>query len=259
MLERLIHAAERAYSGISRLASHSSSRKGSSEGSLLGAPSQPISGHNGSKISAWHNASAGFPIILASIGASIKKCNMMRNVITSQTFYLEQTPRPRSRISFKDILQFQMSREPDWMTMEELLEVAADTEEKDKVLDRIKLLAQESLLVGWLNWKTLDLSRETLFGNEPDVDPQILNKLRFALPTAGLAQAFNPSSAIDLPEKQYRDFKVSMLNWSFCRALIMSPPMLVNKLKRSVSQAKIFLHAIRPVKLVFRANKLQKS
>lgn len=140
-----------------------------------------------------------------------------------------------------------MSEELEWTTMEELMEVAADTEAEDRILDRVKLVAQESLPEGWLNWKTLDFSKEALFGTELTVDPQILNKLRFALPTVALARAFNPS-AVDLPEKQYRDLKVSMLNWSFCRALIMSPPALVNKLKGSVGRAEIFLHAIESVK-----------
>ncbi|CAG5035579.1 unnamed protein product [Parnassius apollo] len=91
--------------------------------------------------------------------------------------------------------------------MEEFLELSADTAEDDRILDRIKLLAQESLLVGWLNWKTLDLFKVTLFENKLNVDPEILNKLRFALPTVGLAQTFNPLS-VDLPEKQYRDLKL---------------------------------------------------
>ncbi|XP_044577014.1 uncharacterized protein LOC123260124 [Cotesia glomerata] len=147
----------------------------------------------------------------------------------------------------KDIHKEKMAGEPQWTTMEELLEVAAETVEGDKVLDRIKLLTHESLPIGWQNWKTLDLSKESLFGSEQEVNPQILNKLRYALPTVGLAQAFNPGT-VDLPEKQYRDLNVSMLNWSFCRALIMSPPALVNKLKGSLGQAEIFLHAVEPVK-----------
>lgn len=141
---------------------------------------------------------------------------------------------------------FQMDNQ-GWITMEELLEDAAQTEEEDRILDRLKLLAQESLPVGWKNWKTLNPSMEDLFGAELEVDPQILNKLRFALPTVGIAKAFNPS-AVDLPEKQYRDFKVNMLRWSFCRALIISPPCLVNKVKGSAAQAEIFLHAAQSVK-----------
>lgn len=87
------------------------------------------------------------------------------------------------------------------------------------------------------------------------MDPQILNKLRFALPTVGIAKAFNPS-AVDLPEKQYRDIKVKMLRWSFCRALIISPPCLVNKLRGTAAQAEIFLHAVKPVKHLFISRKL---
>lgn len=88
---------------------------------------------------------------------------------------------------------------------------------------------------------------ENLFGSELQVDPQILNKLRFALPTVGIAKAFNPS-ATDLPDKQYRDYKVNMLRWSFCRGLIISPPSLLNKLNGSAAQAEIFLHAVAPIK-----------
>ncbi|KAH0540398.1 hypothetical protein KQX54_017019 [Cotesia glomerata] len=39
-----------------------------------------------------------------------------------------------------------------------------------------------------------------------------------------------------------------MLRWSFSRALIMSSPCLVNKLKGTAAQAEIFLHAVQPVK-----------
>ncbi|CAG4929924.1 unnamed protein product [Parnassius apollo] len=79
----------------------------------------------------------------------------------------------------------QIGGQPTWITMDELLEISADTAVDDRILDRIKLL---------------DLSQRALFGNELNVDPQILNKLCFALPALGLAQVFN-SLAVDLPEK----------------------------------------------------------
>ncbi|XP_044580459.1 uncharacterized protein LOC123267486 [Cotesia glomerata] len=139
-----------------------------------------------------------------------------------------------------------------FVTMEELVEEAAVTEEQDKVLDRLKLAAEEWLPTGWRNWKVVNLSKEEIFGDE--LDPQVLNKLRFALPTVAIARAFNPSTQ-DLPEKQYRDFKVEMLNWAFCRALIMSPPAVVNKIKGSASQAEIFLHALKPLKDQFISRK----
>lgn len=139
-----------------------------------------------------------------------------------------------------------------FVTMEELLEESAATEDQDKILDRLKLSAEEWLPEGWRSWKVVDLSKEEIFGQV--VDPQVLNKLRFALPTVAIAKAFNPSIQ-DLPERQYRDFKVEMLNWGFCRALIMSPPAVVNKVKGSVSQAELFLHALKPLKEHFISRK----
>lgn len=137
-----------------------------------------------------------------------------------------------------------------FITLADLLEESADTEKQDRILDRIKLLPQESLPDGWTNWKTVDLTRENLFGDEQAVDPQVLNKIRFALPTVGIAKAFNPS-ANDWTKNQYRDYKVEMLNWAFCRALIMSPPAITNRLKGSAGQADLFLHAIKPIKHLF--------
>lgn len=139
-----------------------------------------------------------------------------------------------------------------FVTMEELIEESAETEEQDKILDRLKLAAEEWLPEGWRNWKVVNLSKEEVFGDS--LDPQVLNKLRFALPTTAIARAFNPSIE-DLPEKQYRDFKVEMLNWAFCRALIMSPPAIVNKIKGSASQAEVFLHALKPLKEFFVSRK----
>lgn len=57
---------------------------------------------------------------------------------------------------------FQMS----WSIMEEF----APTEEEDQILDRWKLLVQESLPESEKNWKTLDLSMENLFGLELQVN-----------------------------------------------------------------------------------------
>ncbi|XP_012269133.2 uncharacterized protein LOC105693654 [Athalia rosae] len=139
-----------------------------------------------------------------------------------------------------------MAESCSYVSLGELLEESAETEDQDVILDRLKLLAYDNLPEGWTNWKTINYSKEDLFG-EGDVDPQILNKLRFALPTIGIAIAFNPSATY-LAERQYRDYKVEMLNWALCRALIMSPPSITNKLKGSIGQAELFQQAIKPVK-----------
>ncbi|CAH0560607.1 unnamed protein product [Brassicogethes aeneus] len=74
--------------------------------------------------------------------------------------------------------------------------------------DKLKELAQEHLPEGWTEWKVSQLSKEQLLGSS--VDPLILNKIRFALPTVGVVKAFIPE-ADHLSEKTYRDIKVSML------------------------------------------------
>lgn len=69
-----------------------------------------------------------------------------------------------------------------------------------------------------------------------------------------IARTFHPA-IVSLPEKQYCDFKVQMLEWDFCRALIISLPSIVNKIKGSVGQAQIFLEAIKPSKNLFISRK----
>nr|CAI5856140.1 unnamed protein product [Callosobruchus analis] len=47
------------------------------------------------------------------------------------------------------------------------------------------------------------------------------------------------------------DIKVAMPNWSFCRALILSTPSIVNKIKGSAPQAELFSKGVDPVKNLF--------
>ncbi|XP_045782643.1 uncharacterized protein LOC123879138 [Maniola jurtina] len=131
------------------------------------------------------------------------------------------------------------------ISLGELLQVQADSEKEDEVLERLKLLAQENLPEGWTDWTARHTSKEDIVGSS--VDPQLLNKLRFALPTVGLAKAFNPD-ADHLSEKCYRDIKVKMLDWEFTRALIISPPAVANKIRGSAAQAELFNRAIEVMK-----------
>ncbi|XP_045469296.1 uncharacterized protein LOC123676975 [Harmonia axyridis] len=127
----------------------------------------------------------------------------------------------------------------------ELLEESAETENDNLILERLKLLAQENLPEGWTEWKVAQLTKEQVLGNP--VDPLVLNKIRFALPTLGVVRAFSPE-ADHLSEKTYRDIKMSMLEWAFCRALIMSPPFVSNRIRGSAAQSEIFNQAVRDMK-----------
>nr|CAI5842274.1 unnamed protein product [Callosobruchus analis] len=57
------------------------------------------------------------------------------------------------------------------------------------MLTRLKDLATTHLPCGWKEWKTAHFSRKELLRGE--LDPQVQNKLRYALPTVGLARAFD--------------------------------------------------------------------
>ncbi|KAL4714273.1 hypothetical protein ACJJTC_009625 [Scirpophaga incertulas] len=120
----------------------------------------------------------------------------------------------RSRIGLCDAA---MAQSPSLIVLEELLEEAAATEEEDVILDKLKELARNSLPEGWRLWKTENPTKEGLFGES--IDPQLLNKIRIALPTLGVVQAFYPDADY-IAEKPFREMKASMLNWAFCRALI---------------------------------------
>lgn len=76
------------------------------------------------------------------------------------------------------------------VTLGDLLEERGATEADDIILSRLKVLAQENLPDGWIKWEASRASREEIFGDK--IDAAVLNKLTFALPTLGLARAFDP-------------------------------------------------------------------
>ncbi|CAG5027080.1 unnamed protein product [Parnassius apollo] len=98
-------------------------------------------------------------------------------------------------------------------TLESLLGWEANDPEDSIFLKRIIKLIDGYLPLRWKEWKIRDLDKEDLLGNE--FDPQILNKIRFALATVGLARAFSPECT-SLKEKTYRDIKLKLLKWPLC-------------------------------------------
>lgn len=115
----------------------------------------------------------------------------------------------------------------------ELLDEHAETEEDDEILERVKVLAQEHLPDGWTQWEVTTATKAEVFGEK--IDPNILNKLLFALPTVGLARAFIPE-ADHLSEKRYREIRHKLLDWAFTRALIIGPPAISNRIRGSAAR-----------------------
>lgn len=138
----------------------------------------------------------------------------------------------------------QMANENKFVTLQELL--AQDEEDDDyEILERIKVVAQEHMPEGWTDWKVLDLKKEDIFGKT--IDSQILNKLRFCLPTVELAKSFDPE-VTHLSEKNLKRMKLKLLDWSFTRALIISPPAITNKIRGSAAATEIFKAATKHIK-----------
>ncbi len=75
----------------------------------------------------------------------------------------------------------------------------------------------------------------------------MLNKLRFALPTVGIARAFDVEAKF-LSERPYRNYKVKMLNWELCRSLIIGPPAIANRVRGSAAAVELFIKAVSDIK-----------
>ncbi|KAH9635721.1 hypothetical protein HF086_001759 [Spodoptera exigua] len=117
----------------------------------------------------------------------------------------------------------------------------AETQQDEAILERIKILAQESLPKGWTQWEVINASKEEIFGEKPE--PNVLNKLVFALPTVGLVRAFDPE-ADHLSEKGYRDIRFKLLDWAFTRALILGPPSIANRIRGSAARTELFKQSV---------------
>nr|CAH7735227.1 unnamed protein product [Callosobruchus chinensis]CAH7735228.1 unnamed protein product [Callosobruchus chinensis] len=125
-----------------------------------------------------------------------------------------------------------------------------DKTTENEVLSRLKQLAQQWLPNGWRDWQVAQGAAD----EQEQLDQQTLNKLRFGLPTIGIAKAFNPE-ARTLKEKPYRDMKTQMLQWGFCRGLIIGPPELAARIRGSLLQHELVLQSIAPIRHLFISRK----
>ncbi|KAG6457275.1 hypothetical protein O3G_MSEX010213 [Manduca sexta] len=86
-----------------------------------------------------------------------------------------------------------------------------DCEEDDEeLLSKIKVIIENSLPEGWREWEVVDWSKEDLLGSK--MDYKVFNKIRFAIPSIELVQAFYPE-ADTIGEKSYKTMKIKLLEW----------------------------------------------
>uniref|UniRef100_A0A8D8Z142 Uncharacterized protein n=1 Tax=Cacopsylla melanoneura TaxID=428564 RepID=A0A8D8Z142_9HEMI len=83
-------------------------------------------------------------------------------------------------------------------------------------LTNVKNVIAVSFPSGWREWSVLDRPGHL------DLDSATLNKLRFAIPTLRLFDAFFPSSSY-VSERKLKFIRDELLSWPFGRALILAP------------------------------------
>lgn len=138
-----------------------------------------------------------------------------------------------------------MATSQDFVTLGEIFERSAEDEEDEELLSKVKSIIERSLPPGWRDWKVIDWSREDLLGRK--TDSRVLNKIRFAIPSVELVQAFYPE-ATSIGEKTYKNLKIKLLDWDICRALITNPNHVAAKLRGSAAQAELFNRAVEPIR-----------
>ncbi|XP_049697627.2 uncharacterized protein LOC126054835 [Helicoverpa armigera] len=130
-------------------------------------------------------------------------------------------------------------------SLEDLLEWETDDPDDNLILERIKKLASTYLPDGWRQWKIIPHTKEDLLGSH--LDPLVLNKIRFALPTVELARAFCPECT-SLSEKTYKDMKIRMLGWPLCVGLIIGPPSIGSRIRGSAVQNELIVASLAELK-----------
>lgn len=137
-----------------------------------------------------------------------------------------------------------MATSQNFITLGELF--GRNCEEEDEELSsKVKTIIENSLPTGWRDWKVIDWTKEELFGRK--IDHKVLNKIRFAIPSVELAQAFFPE-AKSIGEKSYKNMKLKLLDWDITRALITNPNHIAAKLRGSSAQAELFRRAVETIR-----------
>lgn len=96
----------------------------------------------------------------------------------------------------------------DFTILGELSLLSVEDEEDQCILNRLVEVVDEIFPSTWRNWRVRGCIKEELVGKK--VDGQILNKLRFAIPTISILMAFKPE-AVSVSEKTYKQVKLSLL------------------------------------------------
>ncbi|RVE53064.1 hypothetical protein evm_002362 [Chilo suppressalis] len=181
-------------------------------------------------------------------GVLTKKLELQQNTVKKLTI-LSKISLPLScKSKIKRCVTFvkgiKMASSQDFVTLGDLFTRDRDVEDEE-LLSKVKIIIEESLPPGWRDWKVVDWSKEELLGKK--IDHRVLNKIRFAIPSVKLVQAFFPE-AKSIGEKSYKNMKIKLLEWDIGRALITNPNHIAAKLRGSSTQAEMFNRAVEPIR-----------
>ncbi|KAF6197733.1 hypothetical protein GE061_008699 [Apolygus lucorum] len=113
---------------------------------------------------------------------------------------------------------------------------------EDPFLNEVKKIITNTYPEGWKDWR---LKPKPPLTKEVD-----RNRLRFALPTLLLVQAYTPG-ATHISERRYKQMKAALFSWPLGQALLTSPPSFASDFRPSQQDYDNFLENMKPLKHLF--------
>ncbi|KAF6198242.1 hypothetical protein GE061_007989 [Apolygus lucorum] len=113
---------------------------------------------------------------------------------------------------------------------------------EDPFLNEVKKIITNTYPEGWQDWR---LKPKPPLTKEVD-----RNRLRFALPTLLLVQAYTPG-ATHISERRYKQMKAALFSWPLGQALLTSPPSFASDFRPSQQDYDNFLENMKPLKHLF--------
>lgn len=110
---------------------------------------------------------------------------------------------------------------------------------EDKFLESVKSIIEDCYPAGWRNWTVT---------HPPPLDASVdRNRLKFAIPTLRLVQAFQPGKK-HISERQYKNMKATLFAWPLGQALLFAPASFATALRGSSELFESFLANLQAIK-----------
>lgn len=128
-------------------------------------------------------------------------------------------------------------------TFEELIHRQPQDSDDKKPFNRLVEVLNKNYPPGWRDWEVNDLTYDDVFGNT--LSPNTECRIRLAVPTVDLIRCFYSSESIS--ERRFKLIKRKLYQWPLGRALLFSPPSIVDKIHFGESKTR-FLETVKHIK-----------